>query len=262
MEYIKINEHVAFGDLSKDRMEMFGLIDPEEDFFRNYIKFIIEYNTKHVSDSIYFKDRNTFLTVKICDEKFNNDNIVIEKDGSFSENAFRFNEVMQLYRSGFFTNVKSDVKKRIIVSNINIEGQDYFILFTNTMDDTLYKRFKPAEKTPLLEKVIQNYYISEFTMMYKRYSFLIKGVNDLIEILEYMMKKRKYKILNYSSGNREENAYNFNFRFDMYPYEDKYEWLRKINGISYKDIINKDKEKISIIDHKSVKAIAIKEAFK
>ncbi|BDE75793.1 hypothetical protein [Staphylococcus phage S6] len=258
MEYVMINKLLTKNDSSELKINMVKLYKEEEDFFNFFLNFIIEYNSYYIGNYKYFYSIDS-LSDYNSDYQINGNPYVPFEEG------IKVNEVIHIYKNKLFRNISKDIENRITVLYVEDKEDDisYYILISNYFNKKFKKEYKEElpDKEKLLARLIVRSFLNEKILLDSHSEFLvIKDKEKLNNLINNLMKNQKYKILNFDFLSNRELKYN-GVIFNTNLYDNKL-ILKYLKGIDYKDIINKDKEKITFINEKGYKKLALKESFK
>ncbi|WRM43345.1 hypothetical protein [Staphylococcus phage LY01] len=272
MKYFKINEHLTKANTSELKLDMIKPYNEKLssfDFFMEFIRFILDYNSNHMDDSFYFADRELIVPVRILK------NISTNK----LNGKIKVNEVIQLYKNKLFRNIKNDIDNRIVVLYVEYDKSfSFYILISKFFSKKFKKKYKGnlsdkhnsdyiknEDKYSNIESLIKSYLRYQDVLNINSEFLFIDDDISLENLISELMINEKYKILNYdfhNFSNIESNIENKNLIDSNFYLYNKEILLETLNGISFNDIINKDKEKITFIDEKEYKKLVIKESFK
>ncbi|QQO92695.1 hypothetical protein CPT_Madawaska_038 [Staphylococcus phage Madawaska] len=258
MEYVMINKLLTKNDSSELKLNMVKPYKKEEDFFNFFLNFIIEYNSYHIGNYKYFYSINS-LSDYNSDYQINGNPYVPFEEG------IKVNEVIHIYKNKLFRNISKDIENRIIVLYVEDKEDDisFYILTSNYFNRKFKKEYKEElfDKEEILSRLIVKSFLNEKILLDSHSEFLvIKDKEKLSNLITNLMKNQKYKILNFDFLSNSELKYS-RILFNKNVYDNKLV-LKHLKGISYKDIIDKDKEKITFIDKEDYKHLVIKESFK
>lgn len=280
MGIIKIDKRLTKKNNENTKFNMLYRNNKDDNFYDFFINSVVDYNSNHKNDGKFMPQIGTLFVHDIKSE-----------DERYSDEYFNINEVMQLFNKKLFRHVKKDIDNRIDILYIKNRGtkEGYYLILSNKVNKRILNEFKdyqfkldnyvkgknrkqinpylfdnyssPNKLYEVISKTITSYInisrrdrINDKEMKNMKF-FLIPNKEELNNFLSVLMKKYNYQILNC-------NFFRDKKGIELYSLYFKDEVLDNLDSISYKDIINKNKEKITFVQEDEYKKIAVKESFK